>query len=32
MTPLAWARNNGIGMDETFKEIAEILIDLGAKN
>ena len=32
MTPLAWARNNGTGMDETFREIAEILIDLGAKN
>lgn len=31
MTPLAWARNSS-GRSETYREIAEILIDLGAKN
>ncbi len=31
MTPLAWARSN-FGGSETYREIAEILIDLGAKN
>lgn len=31
MTPLAWARNSA-GRSETYREIAEVLIELGAKN